>query len=94
MRLTKRATGRRGLGAGVLAAALASGVLVLAVATMAGCGSSTTAETQPEATQTTSAGSAGGGGALDFSGKTLGGADVSLSGYRGKPLVLAFMASW
>lgn len=29
-----------------------------------------------------------------FSGVTLGGEEVSLSGYRGKPLVLAFMASW
>jgi hypothetical protein len=32
--------------------------------------------------------------AADFSGVTLDGADVSLSEYRGKPLVLAFMASW
>jgi hypothetical protein len=32
--------------------------------------------------------------AADFSGVTLDGANVSLSEYRGKPLVLAFMASW
>ena len=32
--------------------------------------------------------------AADFSGVTLDGVNVSLSEYRGKPLVLAFMASW
>lgn len=32
--------------------------------------------------------------APDFSGVTLDGVEVSLSEYRGKPLVLAFMASW
>ena len=32
--------------------------------------------------------------APDFSGVTLDGNEVSLSEYRGKPLVLAFMASW
>jgi hypothetical protein len=32
--------------------------------------------------------------AADFSGVTLEGMNVSLSEYRGKPLVLAFMASW
>jgi len=32
--------------------------------------------------------------AADFSGVTLQGVNVSLSEYRGKPLVLAFMASW
>ncbi len=32
--------------------------------------------------------------APDFSGVTLDGREVSLSEYRGKPLVLAFMASW
>ncbi len=32
--------------------------------------------------------------APDFSGITLEGSQVSLSEYRGKPLVLAFMASW
>ena len=93
MDLTKRAIDRRGARAGWLAAMLASAVLVLVAASLTGCGSGTTAETQPEATETTSAGSTGGGG-LDFSGKTLDGVDVSLGGYRGKPLVLAFMASW
>jgi len=34
------------------------------------------------------------GAAADFSGVTLDGVNVSLSEYRGKPLVLAFMASW
>jgi hypothetical protein len=96
MDVTERTIDRRwrGARAGWLAAVVASAVLVLAVASLAGCGSGTTTETQPEATETTSAGSTGGGGGLDFSGKTLEGADVSLSGYRGKPLVLAFMASW
>lgn len=32
--------------------------------------------------------------APDFAGTTLDGTNVSLSEYRGKPLVLAFMASW
>lgn len=32
--------------------------------------------------------------APDFSGVTLEGTQVSLSEYRGRPLVLAFMASW
>ena len=32
--------------------------------------------------------------APDFSGKTLDGVDLSLGAYRGRPLVLAFMASW
>jgi thiol-disulfide isomerase/thioredoxin len=32
--------------------------------------------------------------APDFSGTTLDGTQVSLSGYQGKPLVLNFMASW
>jgi hypothetical protein len=32
--------------------------------------------------------------AAGFSGVTLEGVNVSLSEYRGKPLVLAFMASW
>ncbi len=32
--------------------------------------------------------------APDFSGVTLDGTDVSLAGYRGKPVLLAFMASW
>ena len=37
---------------------------------------------------------AGGPQASDFSGVTLDGDEVSLSGFRGKPLVLAFVASW
>jgi hypothetical protein len=45
-----------------------------------GCGSTTTAGGSARA-------------AADFSGVTLDGTSVSLSGYRGKPLVLAFMAS-
>ena len=85
MGLIKRVTvrpGARAVGRAAVAV-LASAVLVLAAASLAGCGSGTT-ETA----------SGGGGGELDFNGKTLDGVDVSLGGYRGKPLVLAFMASW
>ena len=32
--------------------------------------------------------------ATGFSGVTLDGTEVSLSGYQGRPLVLSFMASW
>lgn len=32
--------------------------------------------------------------ATGFSGVTLDGTEVSLSGYQGKPLVLSFLASW
>jgi hypothetical protein len=63
-------------------AAVLGALLVLATAFAVGCG-----------------GSDAGGGitgktAPDFSGVTLGGTRVSLSEYRGRPLVLAFMASW
>jgi cytochrome oxidase Cu insertion factor (SCO1/SenC/PrrC family) len=70
-------------------------VLVLATAALAGCSLGTTSTTAPLPAGTgypTSATSAGS--APDFSGVTLDGVDVSLSEYRGKPLVLAFMASW
>ena len=91
MGLIKRVTVRPGARAVGLAAVavLASAALVLAAASLAGCGSGTT-ETQ----ETAETASGGGGGELDFNGKTLDGVDVSLGGYRGKPLVLAFMASW
>jgi cytochrome c biogenesis protein CcmG, thiol:disulfide interchange protein DsbE len=65
-----------------IAAPLAVLVLLLAmvIAFAAGCGSSTVVgKGKP---------------APDFSGTTLDGQSVSLSMYRGKPLVLAFMASW
>jgi cytochrome oxidase Cu insertion factor (SCO1/SenC/PrrC family) len=67
-------------------AAILAVLLVLAMGLLGGCGlgaggsgSATTAA--PKA-------------APDFSGTTLAGTEVSLSEYRGKPLVLAFMASW
>jgi thiol-disulfide isomerase/thioredoxin len=41
-----------------------------------------------------SSGNGASGVAPDFSGVTLDGAQVSLAGYQGKPLVLNFMASW
>ncbi len=55
-----------------------------------GCGSSSS-DGGAGTTVTTGADSAQ---AADFSGVTLDGVDVSLSEYRGKPLVLAFIASW
>lgn len=63
-------------------AAVVGALLVLATVLTVGCGGPDT-----------------GGGTLaktapDFSGVTLEGTQVSLSEYRGKPLVLAFMASW
>jgi cytochrome oxidase Cu insertion factor (SCO1/SenC/PrrC family) len=66
-------------------------VLLVAASAFAGCGSSAspTATTSTSVTPTTSSESA-----PDFSATTLDGLDVSLSQYRGKPLVLAFMASW
>jgi hypothetical protein len=66
-----------------LSASLLGLVLVLAfmAGLVAGCGSSV-------------AGGDDSSPAPAFSGKTLDGLDVSLDMYRGKPLVLAFMASW
>jgi hypothetical protein len=58
-------------------------LVALAAVLFAGCGSSSI-----------SGGSDGATAAADFSGVTLDGAAVSLSEYRGRPLVLAFMASW
>jgi cytochrome oxidase Cu insertion factor (SCO1/SenC/PrrC family) len=63
-------------------AAVVGALLVLATGLLAGCGGSTSS------TATTAKL------APDFTGVTLDGAEVSLSEYRGKPLVLAFMASW
>jgi hypothetical protein len=60
--------------------AVATLLLAMVIAFAAGCGSS--------------AGTDKGSPAPDFSGTTLAGESVSLSMYRGKPLVLAFMASW
>jgi cytochrome oxidase Cu insertion factor (SCO1/SenC/PrrC family) len=55
-------------------------LLAVVVAFATGCGSSAAAKNGSQAP--------------DFSGTTLDGQTVSLSMYRGKPLVLAFMASW
>ena len=63
-------------------AAVIGALLVLAMALLAGCGGSgSSAVTTAQE-------------APDFSGVTIDGSEVSLSEYRGKPLVLAFMASW
>lgn len=67
-------------------------LLVLLLAAVA-CGSSAS-EGTTETTQTAQTTDAGGAQAPDFNGVTLAGEEVSLSEYRGKPLVLAFMASW
>lgn len=68
-------------------------LLLLVAVVMAGaaCGGSSS-EGEAQTTATTDAPS--GVMASDFSGVTLDGQEVSLSQYRGKPLVLAFMASW
>lgn len=82
--------------AALLGVAVATGALLaLVMAVLAGCGSTSVPTTASPAggtnnsTPATSADSA-----PDFSGTTLAGLDVSLGAYRGKPLVLAFMASW
>lgn len=88
----QRVGGARRLRSGVTAGAVShprlvatAAVVALIVALLAvpslGCGSSTTTGGPVRA-------------AADFSGVTLDGVNVSLSEYRGKPLVLAFMASW
>ena len=72
-------------------AALLLLLLVVALGAAA-CGSSS-----PEAGQSTSTESTAAADTIqapEFSGTTLEGTEVSLSEYRGKPLVLAFMASW
>ncbi len=70
-------------------------VLVAAVGLLAGCGAGGPAATGSDATagQATPS-SVSGDAAPDFAGVTLDGSGVSLGEYRGKPLVLAFMASW
>jgi len=69
-------------------AAVLGALLVLAVALLAGCSWSATGGSTPgSVTGRTEV-------APDFSGVTLDGVQVSLSEYRGKPVVLAFMASW
>ena len=76
-------------------AGLALLLLVLLLGAVA-CGGSGP-EGAPETAQTTQPSqttAAGGAQAPAFNGVTLAGDEVSLSAYRGKPLVLAFMASW
>ncbi|HLA80100.1 MAG TPA: hypothetical protein VJP78_00505 [Thermoleophilia bacterium] len=55
-------------------------LLAMVLGSVAACGTSTGAGNRSPAP--------------DFSGTTLDGQSVSLGGYRGKPLVLAFMATW
>ncbi|MBN1319336.1 MAG: redoxin domain-containing protein [Thermoleophilia bacterium] len=69
-------------------AAVLGVLVVLAVGILGGCGSGGEGDSNGGSTVTTLAQ------APDFSGSTLEGTRVSLSDYRGKPLVLAFMASW
>ncbi len=65
-----------------MTAAVFGVVLILALAALAGCGGSE------------GGGGTGGEAAPGFSGVTLDGTEVSLDEYRGRPLVLAFTASW
>jgi len=74
---------RGGIIAGAGSVVLLGTLLLAAVLVFAGCGSSAS----PGATGTATL-------APDFSLTTLDGVDVSLGEYRGKPLVLAFMANW
>ncbi len=67
----------------MITAGMAAFFVALVAVLAAGCGSTGTS-----ATGATAQAEAG------FSGVTLDGTEVSLSEYRGKPLVLAFMASW
>ena len=69
-------------------AAVLGALLVLAMAVLGGCSSSSATGSAPGSTAVSADT------APDFSGVTLEGLQVSLSEYRGKPLVLAFMASW
>ncbi len=66
---------------------MAAFLVAVAAVLSVGCGSAATLTTG-DTTGTTTQVEAG------FSGVTLDGTEVSLSEYRGKPLVLAFMASW
>ena len=76
-------TGRRGF-AGLSVFGLLSGTVLLLVAFLvAGCG-----------LFGGDSGGSSGDSAPDFQVTTLAGDQASLSLYRGKPLVLAFMASW
>jgi cytochrome oxidase Cu insertion factor (SCO1/SenC/PrrC family) len=78
----------RGRGSGLAATAGMAAFLVALIAVLSvACGSPATSSTGG-AISTTAQADAG------FSGVTLDGTEVSLSQYRGKPLVLAFMASW
>jgi cytochrome oxidase Cu insertion factor (SCO1/SenC/PrrC family) len=63
-------------------------LVVLTAVLSLGCGSA--------GNPSTTGGTAGSSTSLEagFSGVTLDGAEVSLSAYRGRPLVLAFMATW
>lgn len=61
-------------------AAILGALVVLAAATMGGCSTSSTGASTEMAPE--------------VSGVALDGVRVSLTEYRGKPVVLAFMASW
>lgn len=69
----------------IVTAGMVAFLVALVAVLSVGCGSNATSGDASGATTRAEAG---------FSGVTLDGAEVSLSEYRGKPLVLAFMASW
>ena len=66
-------------------------VALLATAVLSGCGSS---DDSPTVTVTPAFSIDPRRPAADFSGTTLDGAPVSLAGFKGKPTVLIFWASW
>jgi peroxiredoxin len=82
--------------------AIVSALLLITTGLLAGCDSGATKVTTAKPSSGSSAGSVATTlppsvvreAAPDFSGVTLDGTEVSLSQYRGKPLVLAFIASW
>jgi len=85
---------RKAMSRAMLAAFLVASVIASA-ALLAGCGLDGSTTTKPDSTSGTAAPpTVSADTAPDFTGVTLDGLDVSLSEYRGKPLVLAFMASW
>lgn len=79
---------------------LAAALLILVVGVSVGCGGTGTAPTSASSGSgttgipTTDPVAGDRKPAAEFSGVTMSGEQVSLSGYAGRPLVLAFWASW
>ena len=73
--------------AGMLTAGMVALLVVLMAVFLVGCGSAASSTTGDTGGSSTSL-------ETGFSGVTLDGTEVSLSQYRGRPLVLTFMATW